>query len=195
LEDEDLHRHTQPTGAPEPVLVAPFEVNDKVPSEEEMGDAVDRMKVRKAPGPSGLRAEHLKEWQAAAIRGANPDSKRWETFVQLVQHVFESGEVPQELSWSVLVLIPKGSGGCRGIGLLEVVWQVISSIIDSRLKKLIQFYDSLHGFRPGRGTGTATIEVKLRMQLSRIREIHFIRYVLIRRKHTTPWIEAEHWKS
>jgi hypothetical protein len=86
--------------------------------------------------------------------------------VELVQHAFETGELPTELPWSVLVLIPKGSGGCRGIGLLEICWKVISKIMDFWMKQGIDFDDSIHGFRAERGTSTANIEAKLQMQLS-----------------------------
>jgi hypothetical protein len=78
--------------------------------------------------------------------------------------VFRSENFPTELSCSVLVLIPKGSGGFRGIGLLEVAWKVVSVIIDARLKDEIQFHDLLHGFKAERGTVAATIEAKLLMQ-------------------------------
>jgi hypothetical protein len=57
--------------------------------------------------------------------------------VELVQHIFETGNLPLELNWSVLVEIPKGSGGFRAIGLLEIIWKLIYSIIDSRLKQKI----------------------------------------------------------
>jgi hypothetical protein len=76
------------------------------------------MRCSKSPGPSGIRAEHLREWLNAAERENNPDPSRWKKMVELVQHVFETEELPTELPWSVLVLIPKGSGRCRGIGLL-----------------------------------------------------------------------------
>jgi hypothetical protein len=55
--------------------------------------------------------------------------------VELFQHAFETGELPTELPCSVLVLIPKGSGGCRGIGLLEICWNVISKIMDLGMKQ------------------------------------------------------------
>jgi hypothetical protein len=71
-----------------------------------------------------------------------------------------------ELPWSVLVLIQKGSGGCRGIGLLEICWKVISKIMDFRMKKGIYIDDLIHGFRADRGTSTSNIEAKLQMQLS-----------------------------
>jgi hypothetical protein len=70
---------------------------------------------------------------------------------------------------SILVLIPKTSGGYRGIGLLEILWKVCSSIITDRLNDGIDFHDALHGFQQGRGTGTASIDAKLHMQLAHIR--------------------------
>jgi hypothetical protein len=123
----------------------------------------------KPPGPSGTRAEHLREWLNAAERENDPDPGRWNKMMELVQHAFETGEFPTELPWSVLVLIPKGSGGCRGICLLEICWKVISKIMDFRMKQGIDFDDSIHGFRAERGTSTANIEAKLQMQLSCVR--------------------------
>ena len=43
-------------------------------------------------------------------------------------------------------------------------------ILHRRLTSGIKFHDALHGFREGRGTGTATLEAKLLQQLSDIRE-------------------------
>jgi hypothetical protein len=64
------------------------------------------------------------------------------------------------------ITIPKGSGGLRGIGILEAMWKVISSIIDWRFKEIIKFHPSLRVFRPIQGTGAASIEAKLRIQLA-----------------------------
>jgi hypothetical protein len=88
-----------------------------------------------------------------------------------VESIFETGQIPEEMTWSVLVLIPKLSGGTRGIGLLDILWKVCSSITNMRLQEAISFHDSLHGFRKGRGTGTASLEAKLQMQLAHIRGI------------------------
>jgi hypothetical protein len=41
---------------------------------------------------------------------------------------------------------------------------VVSGIVQRRLQNGIEFEDSLHGFRPGRGTGTATLTLKLIME-------------------------------
>ena len=54
---------------------------------------------------------------------------------------------------------------------MEVIWKLITSIINARLKGSIEFHDSLHGFRAERGTGTATIEAKLIQQLASIHQV------------------------
>ena len=69
--------------------------------------------------------------------------------------------------WSTVVLIPKGGGGFRGIGLLELLWKVIESIMNRRIMASVSFHDCLHGFVPRRGTGTGCIEAKLAQQLNR----------------------------
>ena len=69
--------------------------------------------------------------------------------------------------WKTIVLIPKGQGEYRGIGLVDTIWKVCTSIVISRLKSSIVLHDVVHGFRQGRGTGTAIIEAKLEPQLTR----------------------------
>ena len=101
----------------------------------------------------------------------NPDRSLWEQLVWLVQHVWASGTLPTQLPWAILVLLPKSDGGTRGIGLLEVIWKVVSSILDGRIKATIPFHDALHGFQMGRGTGTAIIEAKLFQQLANIGQV------------------------
>ena len=51
--------------------------------------------------------------------------------------------------------------------LLELIYKLVSLIITRRLTEAIEFHDALHGFRGGRGTGTAIIELKLLMQHTR----------------------------
>ena len=68
-----------------------------------------------------------------------------------------------------MVLIPKGKGEFRGIGLVEVIWKLLTLILHRRLTA-IKLHGILHGFREGRGTGTATLEAKLLQQLAAMRE-------------------------
>jgi hypothetical protein len=83
----------------------------------------------------------------------------------LVQATWTHGKIPCLLLWIIVILIPKGGGDYRGIGLLEPIWKVIERIIDHRLDAL-NLDDSLHGCRNKRGTGTAIIKAKLAQQLS-----------------------------
>ena len=72
--------------------------------------------------------------------------------------------------WQTVVLIPKGKGEFREIGLVEVTWKVMTVILHQRLTVGIKQHDALHGFREGRGTGTAILEDKLLQQLAAMRE-------------------------
>lgn len=73
----------------------------------------------------------------------------------------------------MVVLLPKPDGGAQGIGLLEVIWKVLATIIDTRVTASIQFHDTLHGFCTRRGTGTAIIEAKIVQQLAAIQQVPF----------------------
>ena len=166
----DLYTRSTPPGEPIEVVVDPFPVLDTIPDEDEIANAVRRLRRGKAPGPTGLRTDQLKDWLQAAKREENPDSTHWNTLVELIQHAFETGNLPEELARSTMILLPKGGGQFRGIGLLESVWKVISSVMNRRLSA-IELHDALHGFRAGRGTGTAIIEVKLLQQWARLKQV------------------------
>jgi len=127
-----------------------------------------------------MRADHLKGWLKGARLEENPKTgpvnvgagEDWEGFVKLVHAVWDEGKIPIQLGWVVTVLIPKGGGYYRGIGLLEPIWKIIERVIDKRLKA-IALHDSLHSCHNGRGTGTAVIEAKLSQQLAHIEQTPF----------------------
>ena len=98
------------------------------------------------------------------------DEENWARVMELVQTAFWEGELAEEATWQAVVLIPKGKGDYRGIGLVEVMWKVVAVILNCRFTSSITFNDVLHGFRAGRGTGTATLEAKLLQQLAAMRE-------------------------
>jgi retron-type reverse transcriptase len=77
-----------------------------------------------------------------------------------------------------MVLLPKAGDSSWGIGLLEVIWKLLTSIIDGRLKAAISFHDALHGFRPGWGTTTAIIKAKLFQQLASIQQVPVFKILL-----------------
>ena len=71
--------------------------------------------------------------------------------------------------WNMVVLIPKGNGGFRGIGIVEVLWKVLLGMVNCQIRVEVQFYDALHGFMAGLGTGTTSLEAELLQQLMVIR--------------------------
>jgi hypothetical protein len=119
-----------------------------------------------------MRAEHVKAWLRGALEEEDPESQgnfvgngdNWKLFVKLVQAVWTHGIIPRQMLWSIVVLIPKGRGDYRGIGLLEPIWKVLKRIMDRRLDA-IELHDCLHGCRAHRGTGTGVIKAKLAQQL------------------------------
>ena len=133
------------------------------------------MRRGKAPGPSTIRVEHLKDWaggyeagMAAEKEGfAIPDDAQektmhWMLMVVLVQAILREGSVPRAFQHAVLVLIPKAEQSkYRGIALLEALYKLCSCIINRRICNNVGWHDGVHGFREGQSCGTAIIEAKL----------------------------------
>ena len=88
----------------------------------------------------------------------------------MTQTAFRDGKLSEEATWQTVVLIPKGKGEFRGIGLVEVTWKLMAVILHRRLMTGLQLHDALHGLWEGRGTGTATLEAKMLQQLAAMRE-------------------------
>ena len=112
-----------------PIIVAPFDIDDAVPEPDEIAKAVCGLKNGKSPGPSKLRAEHLKEWVEEAFREEHLYQGNWDRVVELIQTCFQEQQIPTQMLWSTVVLILKGNGNYQVIGLLELSWKVIESII------------------------------------------------------------------
>ena len=95
----------------------------------------------------------------------------WRLLVELIQSVWGTGEIPRQLLYVIVVLIPKGnSGDYRGIGLMEPIWKVIEGCLEQRLQAL-PCHEALHGGLHGKGTGTAIMEMKLAQQLAFLEQI------------------------
>ncbi len=117
-----------------------------------------------------MKAKHLKEWLADMKRkeaedGVEGIEDRWRSFVTLLRAVWESGTVPTQMTWMIIILLPKGGGDYCGIGLLDPIWKVVEKVMVARFS-VIKLHDCLHGRLPQRGTGTAIMEVKLQQQLA-----------------------------
>ena len=96
--------------------------------------------------PSRVRIEHFKEWLGEATRDKDQHSENWNRVVELLQSCLRKRCVPIQLTWSTVVLLLKGNGDYWDIGLLEIIWKVIESIINGRIASKVIFHDALHGF-------------------------------------------------
>ena len=54
--------------------------------------------------------------------------------------------------------------------MVEVTWKVVATILHRGLTTAITYHNAPHGFRAGRGTGTATLKAKMLQQLAAMRE-------------------------
>ena len=68
-----------------------------------------------------------------------------------------------------MVLILKGGGDFGGIGLIEVFWKTILTILNRRLGAAIVLHITLHGFQAGLGAGTVSLKANLMQQLTDMR--------------------------
>ena len=123
-------------------------------------------------GHTYLRTEHFKQWKMEAYPGEQSKNPPWRErcmcLVDILQHMCLTGEIPRELRWTVLVLVPKGTTDTQDIGLLETLWKVAEALIDTCLQASLYMHNFLHRFRDGRGTGTDIMELKLAQELARI---------------------------
>ena len=86
--------------------------------------------------------------------------------MDLTQYTWKHREIPTEMCWMILILIPQGKTNNSRISLLDTLYKVVESIIDTCLKVCINFHDVLHRFRVGRGTDIAILELKLVQELA-----------------------------
>ena len=57
----------EPPGAPIPINVEPFDINDATPTETEIRAVVKGLKNGRSGGVSGIKAEHITQWLRDAM--------------------------------------------------------------------------------------------------------------------------------
>ena len=72
-----IYFHVPPLGTPIPIEVAPFPVDDHIPGEKEIDEAVLRISLNRARRLSVMRAEHLILWLCAKNREEHHDPGNW----------------------------------------------------------------------------------------------------------------------
>ena len=105
-----------------------YNVLDDTPDKSEIRRiAKECLHNGKSPGYSKMRAEDINKWIRGKQSEEEEDGKEgagyyWDLLVELIQAVWDTGEIPQELNWIIIVLMPKDQqGGYRGIGLMEPI--------------------------------------------------------------------------
>ena len=108
----ELYSQVPSPGDNIPVNVKPSEIDDSVPTEDEIAEAVTKLRRNRLGGPSQIRAEHLIGWLAAAKRGQMPEEKGeekteaeeegeelWGKVVEITQTAFREGKMAEEATW------------------------------------------------------------------------------------------------
>ena len=157
-------------------------IKDGTPEVGEISAAVTKIRSVRAVRLSDMKAGYLREWLRSATREKYPDTKTWDKVVSVIHIAFWEGYIPEALMWKTMVLIPKGKWGYIGIGLVETIWKVCTSIENSLLRSSIVLHSVLHGFIEGRGAGTEIMEAKLEQQLAGIIHETFFQVFLDVRK-------------
>ena len=118
------------------------------PTEEEIMQAIGRLKCGRAGGKSGILPE--------MVKGCG--GEMMDHIIDLFATVWREEEVPQDWRDALLVPIPKKGDltqcdNWRGISLLDCVGKVFAKVIQTRLQKVVEdvLPDSQCGFRAGRG--------------------------------------------
>ncbi len=130
----DLYRKVPPPGDPLPIHVDKVDILDGPPSDGELRNVVRGLQNERAGGASRLQAEHIKVWLSNVMREEEEESDvglgdKWRIFVKLMQAIWEQGCMPEQMKWEIIVLLPKGGGNYRGIGLLDPFWKVVEKIM------------------------------------------------------------------
>ena len=129
-----------------------YNIRENALTNGEIRTAVAQMRNGRCGGAFGIRAEELNVWlqgieqEETAAEGtvAIHSGRIWREFVKLVQYIWINLTLPEQMNWVITVLIPKGGGDYRGIGLLEPIWKCTERVMDHRLDT-VTLHDSLHG--------------------------------------------------
>ena len=75
--------------------------------------------------------EHLHQWLIDAKCEKTPNATNFQKVVTIVQVDFCDGTLAEEIMWHTVVLVPKrASRYFRGVGLVEVFWKSVTSLLN-----------------------------------------------------------------
>ena len=88
-----------------------------------------------------------------------------------MQVVFHDCALAKESTWQTVVLIFKRAiRDFRGIGMVEVLWNTVTSLLNRQLTTAINLHDVMHRFLVRQRKGTVSLEAKLIQHLMAMRE-------------------------
>jgi hypothetical protein len=108
-----LYTSAPPLGWAMQLNVDPSNVPDAAPTDSELRVIVGQIYNDRAASATGMKAEHLKEWFVdmrceEAEGGVEGIRDRWQSFLALLQAVWECRSIPTQMTWMIIVLLPKG---------------------------------------------------------------------------------------
>jgi hypothetical protein len=129
-----LYTAVLPPGWSMRLNVDPFNIPYVAPTDSELRAVVGHLRNSHAVGATGMKAKHLKKWLMDMELKEMEDrvegiGDHWWEFVALLQVVWERGSVPTQMTWMIIILLPKEKGNNRGIGLLDPIWKVVEKVM------------------------------------------------------------------
>ena len=128
-------------------------------TDEEVMEAMNKMKLGKAAGPSEVNMDVI---IASGTFGVGVMKK-------LCQRVLDGEGMPEEWKTSVVVPIFKGKGDVmdcgayRWVKLLGHAMKIVERVLENRIRELLMIDEMQFGFMPGKGT-THALFILRRMQ-------------------------------
>ncbi len=133
----ELYWRQDSLGEPLPINLQGPTIPDEVPSDCKIRDAARDLPSGCVGGVSKMRAEDIKRWLCGITLEEDPEKgpnnvgegENWCLLVGLIQAIWTQGKFLQQLTWVIVVLLPKGGGDYRGISLLELLCKVVERIM------------------------------------------------------------------
>ena len=132
-------------------------LNEEPISKKEIIEAIKSLKNNKAGGPDQIPVEFIK----------NGGSRLIERIVEIVQKVFETGEIHQDFARSEIITLPKKNNTMkceehRTIALTSHTMKILLKVISNRIKPILNsnINPLQYGFMPNRGTIEAITALK-----------------------------------
>ncbi|GFR90337.1 LINE-1 retrotransposable element ORF2 protein [Elysia marginata] len=121
---------------------------------DEVRAAIRKMKAGKATGPGGVAVEMIEALEEYGV----------EKLTSLLNEIYDTGEIPTDISRSVFFALPKKPGGTecelhRTISLMSHVTKILLRVVMMRIRSKIkpEIADEQYGFVEGKGTTNAYI--------------------------------------